>query len=231
MSRACTRCPVCGGTAFRQVDVLWPELVGAWQLAPEEAAFVNRQQGWICTGCGSNLRSMALAGAILAAFGAEGLFEAACGRAPLAGLRVLEVNPAGTLTPWLQRIAGHRLVGFPEHDLSALSFEAGSFDLVVHSDTLEHVTHAQTALAECRRVLAPDGRCVFTVPVIPTRLTRSRAGLPPSRHGGPGDTRDDYTVHHEFGADVWVPVLRAGFASCTLHALEYPAGLAIEARP
>jgi len=224
-------CPVCGGGAFRQVDVLWPELIPAWQLAPHEAAFVNRQQGWICEGCGANLRSMALAHAIPVAFGADGPFAAACARAPLAGLRVLEVNAAGTLTPQLARLPGHRLVAYPEVDLAALPMPDGSFDLVVHSDTLEHVSRAETALAECRRVLSPGGRCVFTVPVIPARLSRSRAGLPPSRHGGPGDTREDYTVQHEFGADVWARVLRAGFGTCAFHAIEFPAGLAIEARP
>lgn len=224
-------CPVCGGGAFRQVDVLWPELVSAWQLTPGEAGYVNRQQGWICEGCGANLRSMALAHAILVAWGTGGPFDAACAREPLVGLRVLEVNPAGTLTPQLARIPGHRLVAYPEVDLAALPMSDGSFDLVVHSDTLEHVERAETALAECRRVLAPGGRCVFTVPVIPARMTRSRAGLPRSRHGGPGDVRDDYTVHHEFGADVWTAVLRAGFGTCAFHAIEFPAGLAIEARP
>jgi len=74
-------------------------------------------------------------------------------------------------------------------------------------------SHSPNAGGCCSR----GGRWVFTVPA--------------KRHGGPGDLRDDYTVHHEFGADVWIPVLRAGFASCTLHCLEYPAGLAIEARP
>jgi len=60
-----------------------------------------------------------------------------------------------------------------------------SYDLVVHSDTLEHVPQPVVGLAECYRVLGPGGFCVFTVPAILDRMTRSREGLPPSHHGDP----------------------------------------------
>ena len=37
-------------------------------------------------------------------------------------------------------------------------------------------------------------------------------------------------VHTEFGADVWTLVLSAGFSSCELVPLRFPAGLAMLAR-
>lgn len=223
-------CPVCGRTRFRSVPVLWPELVERWELSPAEAASIDRQQGLLCEGCGNNLRSMALAAAILSASGVRGPLAEAVERAPLAGLRILEINPAGGLTSTLDRVPGHRMLEYPEIDLSGLSFDDGTWDLVVHSDTLEHVPDPVRGLAECRRVLAPGGQCLFTVPIVSGRLTRSRTGLPPAYHGAPGSERDDLRVRTEFGEDVWSIVLAAGFGHCTIHALEFPAGLAIEAR-
>ncbi len=60
-----TRCPVCGGTAFTSQNVLWLELCEAWSLSALEIEYINRQQGFACKGCGNNLRSMAMAKAIL----------------------------------------------------------------------------------------------------------------------------------------------------------------------
>jgi len=101
-----------------------------------------------------------------------------------------------------------------------------SFDLVVHSDTLEHVPDPVRGLAECRRVLRDGGACVFTVPIIVGRLTRSRAGLPPSYHGEAAKG-DAYLVHTEFGADAWRWPLAAGFADCRIVSLEHPAAHAL----
>ena len=68
---------------------------------------------------------------------------------------------------------------------------------------------------------------MFTVPVVIGRLTRSRAGLPPSFHGDPGVRTPDYLVRTEFGSDVWTWVLDAGFGSCELVPYRFPAGLAL----
>ena len=111
-----------------------------------------------------------------------------------------------------------------------LPFHDRAFDVVVHSDTLEHVREPMEALAECARVVAPRGACVFTVPVRVARQTRSRRGLPASYHGNP-DCRDaDFLVHTEYGSDVWTDVLRAGFDSCELVDYQFPAGIAVIGR-
>jgi SAM-dependent methyltransferase len=225
-----SRCPVCCGEQFRIAEVLWPELVEAWQLSHRETVYVNRQQGLCCSRCGNNLRSMALAQAIVASFGFAGCLEQFIRAKETAQLRILEINPAGMLTQFLQQLPLHRLISYPEFDMTNLNIESGSYDLVVHSDTLEHIEYPEVGLTECMRVLQPDGRCIFTVPIIVSRLTRSREGLPKSYHGVRGEKTDDLLVHTEFGSDAWTYVLKSGFSACTIHCLEYPGGLAIEAK-
>jgi SAM-dependent methyltransferase len=205
---------------------LWPGLIAEWGISPEEAAYIDRQQGTACADCGANLRSMALAGAVMRGFGFGGTFQTFV-RSPLAApLRALEVNEAGGLTPFLRQLPGHRLVAYPDVDMMALPFANGAFDLVVHSDTLEHVPEPVRGLAECRRVLRPGGACAFTVPMVVGRLSASREGLPPSYHGNPTNPAD-CRVYTEYGADAWKDVIRAGFAECRIVALEYPAAQAL----
>jgi hypothetical protein len=79
-------------------------------------------------------------------------------------------------------------------------------------------------------VLRDDGACAFTVPIVVDRLSRSRAGLPPSYHGAP-QAADRFLVHTEFGSDVWQLVFRSGFAECRMVALDHPAAHAIVALP
>ncbi|MFQ5643675.1 MAG: class I SAM-dependent methyltransferase [Thiogranum sp.] len=223
-------CSVCGGTGFSLNTILWEQLVRDWQLSPQEEEYVNRQQGLSCDACGSNLRSIALAKAILDSYSVRVTLREFVQTDLADGLRVLEINPAGSLTRTLEGMEQHRLVSYPDYDMTRLDIETSSVDLVIHSDTLEHIHDPVAGLTECRRILAENGRCIFTVPVIVDRFSRSRRGLAPSFHGSEKDTQSDYLVHTEFGADVWKYALQAGFASVTLHCIEYPAGLAIEAR-
>lgn len=224
------RCSVCGGGAFRPQIVLWDGLCSEWRLSPEERAYMDRQQAMICEVCGNNLRSIVLARALLDAFGSATTFQDWIETETAKRLGVLEINEAGTLGPTLSRLPGRILASYPDVDIHALPYADASFDVVVHSDTLEHVARPIRALAECRRVLRPGGLIVFTVPVIVGRLTQDRAGLPPSYHGLPGTDAADYVVHTEYGADMWTHVIRAGFSAVTIHALDYPDALAMSAR-
>jgi SAM-dependent methyltransferase len=222
------RCAVCGGAEFRDQPVLWDRLIAEWQLAPEEAAYVDRQQGTQCVACGSSLRANALAMAVVAWGGRPGetLRQVLAGPGAQ-GWRVLEVNEAAMLTPLLRALPGHVLAEYPAVDMTAMPYADGSFDLVVHSDTLEHVPNPVRALAECRRVLRPGGALCFTVPVIVGRLTRDRTGLPPSYHGNDAVAAADWAVVTEFGADAWTYAIRAGFAAVSIHVAEYPSATAM----
>lgn len=67
-----TLCPVCDGGRFHEQNVLWPELIAEWELAPEEVRYIDRQQGFACLDCRNNLRAMTLAAAISRAFDPRG---------------------------------------------------------------------------------------------------------------------------------------------------------------
>jgi SAM-dependent methyltransferase len=228
-SSARTQCCICGGHEFRSTKVLWPQLIEAWGLAEHEVHDIDRQQGEACMRCGCNLRSIALAGAIRSVLGTGGTLLQAVQQGAAAHLKVLEINEAGGLTPLLRAFGGYEFGAYPEVDMHALPYAEASFDLVVHSDTLEHIADPVLGLAECRRVLRPGGSACFTVPLVAGRMSRSRAGLAPSYHGGPATAAQDYLVHTEFGADAWTYACRAGFTDVRMICHEYPAALALRA--
>ena len=220
------RCAVCGSDELHYVEELSATLIHEWELSATEAAYVNRQQGLQCVRCGSTLRCMALATALLRHCGGTGTLAEFSAAPAAQQLRVLEINEAGGVSPFLAKWPAHVFAQYPDVDMQRLPYPDGSFDLVVHSDTLEHVPDPVSGLAECRRVLREGGACVFTVPIIVGRLTRSRAGLAPSYHGEAAKG-DAYLVHTEFGADAWTWPLAAGFADCRIVSLEHPAAHAL----
>jgi SAM-dependent methyltransferase len=223
-------CAGCGGTSFEFKPVIWDELAREWGLSKEEVRYIDRQQGVRCTGCGNTLRSIALARAVLNVMGFRGYFLDFIKSPQAKTLRVLEINEAGTLTRYLAQLPRRELASYPEVDMQRLPYAADSFDLVIHSDTLEHVAEPATALSECLRVLKPEGFCCFTIPIVVGRLTRSRAGLPNSYHGAPENNRADYIVQTEYGGDFWTHVFRAGFTECRIVSVEFPSAQAIAAQ-
>ena len=222
-------CTICDGNSFFQLKVLWPELIAAWELSEEEVTCIDRQQGYGCWGCGASLRVMALGKAIRHAIGTSRTMRELAGEPRLARLRLLDINGAYPISGALAALPGYVRRDFPDVNMEALPYPDGSFDLVVHSDTLEHVPDPIRGLEECRRVLAPGGRLCFTVPIVVGRLTRSRKGLPKSWHGKADSNPDDFLVHTEYGADAWTQVMRAGFGHVAIHELGYPAALSMTA--
>jgi SAM-dependent methyltransferase len=223
-------CPVCGGDRFLNESVLWSELIAQWELSPDEVAYINLQQGFCCADCKNNLRTMTLAAAITGAFGFTGTFEDFCrDNSQIRKLTVIEINPAKNLSRFLEVLPKHALHSFPELDMQQMSFPDSSIDVIIHSDTLEHISDSKAALKECRRVLTLGGHLFYTVPIVIGRLTRTRRGLPPSYHGKPGLNRDDCIVQTEYGADFWCEVFRAGFREVSLTSLIFPESMAIHA--
>jgi len=223
-------CPACGEHAFTHQPILWPELIAQWELSPDEVNYTNVQQGFCCASCKNNLRAMTLAAAMTSAFDFSGNLKDFCRNDPrIRELTVIEINSAKNLSPFLQVLPKYALHSFPELDMQRMTFADASIDLIIHSDTLEHVPDSKAALKESMRVLKPGGHLFYTVPIVIGRLTRTRRGLPPSYHGRPGVQRDDCIVQTEYGADFWCEIFDAGFREVRLTSLIFPASVAIHA--
>ena len=226
MNRLCT---VCGGKDFVEHQVLWPELCEQWELNEREITYVNRQQGHCCVVCGSNMRSRVLALALITSYQKQGFFRDLTSDSNFGEQKIVEINQAGSLNHYLSECPRHRLIEYPQFDMMNLDLPSGEYDIVIHSDTLEHVPDPLQGMKECHRILRAGGKCFYTVPVIVDRMTKCRAGLPESYHGYPSQKAKDNLVHSEFGADVWKIPLQAGFNRVTIHTMDYPSAIAFEA--
>ncbi len=221
------KCEVCGNDDFVPTEVLWDALVLEWQISEFERSYIDRQQGTKCSRCGSNIRSQALARSVMNHWNFTGTFSEFADEKK--DLKILELNEAAQLSGVLATMPSRILAEYPEIDMQRLPYASNSFDLVVHSDTLEHVPNPVEALTECQRVLKDGGLLAYTVPVIVDRMSRTRDGMSPSYHGSPGDNANDYIVISEYGANMWIEVIKAGFDAVTITTFDYPAGISISA--
>jgi SAM-dependent methyltransferase len=209
------QCSVCGSEA-RFVRNRW--LIPRELLRAAPPGFVDRESS-LCSCCGSSGRVRAVGAALVGLYGVTATSVAGLVEEPaFRSLEIAEVNAIGRMHGFLARHPRLTYVEYPREDLHSLSYPDASFDLVLTSDTLEHVEDPRRALREVRRVLRPGGRHVFTVPADPRRdVTSSRSGLPPEHHGRGGGPfalvtrRADLLAHTDFGADVPELLAEAGY--------------------
>lgn len=229
-------CDVCGrfGPWLYQRRVISPKLEELWGLTPKWAETLATKESSDCHWCGTKLRGRRLARVVL------DTYPVGTPPAPASSINTwIRSNEARSLrVAEINRIDGfHQILSsLPEltysdfnpegnadevrsEDLTHLTYSDAAFDLVLTSESLEHVPDFQTALSEIHRVLAPGGRHIFTVPLLPdVPHTFPRSILhsdgtvahlkPEIRHPG-GDV--GYPVFTEFGADLDEILRKAGF--------------------
>lgn len=133
--------------------------------------------------------------------------------------------------PALQARLGHLLDKQAQlrfEDVTALSFADESFDVILSSDVLEHVPDFDAALAGFRRILAPGGDLVLTVPFLDADATSVRRAeidvegeirhlVEPEYHGDPLSP-EGVLAFHSFGWDLLDVLRDRGFsaAQCCL---------------
>ena len=208
-------CSVCGAKT-RFVRNSWVIPRNLARVAPPGLA---DRESLFCTYCGSSLRVRGFADALLATYADEARSIADLVQEEgFRRLEIAEINSIGRMHPLLEPLPHLTYVEYPEQDLQALSYPDASFDLLLTSETLEHVPDFRRALLETRRVLRDGGRHIFTVPVDPRlERTRSREGLEPIHHGRGGGPfsivtrRNDMLAYTDFGRDVPELLREAGF--------------------
>jgi len=157
----------------------------------------------------------------------------------LHGRRVLELSSRGALARWLARSGaaatfseyfddvppGATRNGVRCEDVQRLSFPDASFDLVTHTDVFEHVADDRAGFRELRRVLAPGGLTIFSVPIDPAGATRERVErgpeglrhlLAPEYHGDRLRGAGRVLVWRDYGGDIVQRLREAGFAGARL---------------
>ncbi len=233
-------CVVCG--KFRPMllrrRVIPRRLVELWGLTPRLAEALARKESSDCSNCGAKLRARRMAAVILQNFQVgtpaapvRSIHEWT--RSPqIARLKIAEINRIEGLHKELACLPGFQasdyhpgarpgeiVAGIRSEDITDLTYPDDSFDLVLTSETLEHVPDLVAALEEITRVLVPGGRHIFTVPQLPgvaqtfaRIVTRSDGMLdhcaPRICHPG-GDV--GYPVFTEFGSDLPEILRKAGF--------------------
>jgi GT2 family glycosyltransferase/SAM-dependent methyltransferase len=200
------RCSVCG-TDTRFVRNSWVLPRDLARVVP--AGFADRESQ-LCAACGSSLRVRVLADVLLEHYAGEARSIAELVEEErFSLLDIAEINSIGRMHPFLALLPRLTYSEYPEQNIQELTYPDASFDLVLTSETLEHIPDVPRALAEIRRVLRPGGRHVFTVPLDPRlELTRSREGMAPIHHGRGGGPyalatrRYDMLAYTDFGLDV-----------------------------
>jgi SAM-dependent methyltransferase len=240
------RCIVCGAdTTF---------VFNSWVVPPGQFVDVSdrnvlpayqRRESLFCRSCASSQRVRRIAEVLIDLYG-NGVetFAELVKTDAFRSSSIAEINAIGSVGAFqgyldqLPRLAfseyrgaehlGEITNGVRNEDICNLSYPDASFDIVLSSDTLEHIPDFSAALRETLRVLRPGGRHIFTVPVVASRpRTFARAEIgpdhvithhsPPLFHGrGAGLFRylpagDDLLAYTEFGGDVADHLREAGF--------------------
>lgn len=110
-------------------------------------------------------------------------------------------------------------------DMQKTSYEANSFDIIIHSDVLEHIPDPMLAMKEILRILKPGGKCYFSTPIYSNRFQHTQRAVVengelrflngPAYHGNPLNPRGA-PVFYEFGLNLLEDLNNVGFQTCYL---------------
>lgn len=225
-TRAEGLCSACGVQAtYQYFDVINDRLAKEWEINSELQMRYSERESMHCSHCRCSARLRALAKAVTLTLdeGSPSLADT-IDRGKFKAMKVAEINACGDLHEILKKIPGLKYSEYApknkvikHEDLQNLSYKSDSFDLVLTSDTLEHVPDYQSAIREVHRILKPGSYHIFTVPLIFSRKTRRRIKiegneilpvLNPSYHGA---GEPDNLVSTELGIDFLGVLKSAGF--------------------
>ncbi|MEO7916594.1 MAG: methyltransferase domain-containing protein [Dokdonella sp.] len=153
----------------------------------------------------------------------------------LSGLDVCELSASGPLVEFFARSArraefseysgeserGSCFSGVRNEDVQRLTYADESFDLVTHSEVMEHVPDDHAAFRELRRVLRKTGCMIFTVPLSAgatvERVRLDSQGqvehlLEPAYHTDPWRKGEGILAFRDYGEDIVERLNAAGFS-------------------
>ena len=216
-------CYACGRNAdFKYHDVIGDDLAKQWNINSKLRKAFSQRESMHCSGCMSSLRLRTLSKAITYSLGKKGSsLKNLINDNEFKNLKIAEINACGDLHNILK---DHKKLYYSEYepkdpsirkeDLMKLSYPDNYFDIVLTSDTFEHIPDFNGGLKEVRRVLKPGGKHIFTIPTINSRRTVKRVDLKGNNLREPtyhGSGEPDNLVVNEFGFDVINKINKNGF--------------------
>ena len=229
-------CEACGGFGpFQFNEIIRNKLAKEWELDRNEQEAFSARESMFCVFCGCSYRLRMLARAIVLQFSSEknlSLLES-IEKGLLDNLKVAEINSCGVLHEILRKLPKLYYSEYlPEdrqtrhEDMQKLTYNSNFFDLVIHSDTVEHIPDYKLAIKESKRVLKKDtGVTIFTLPTRLIKKTVNRAKIDSSGKTKKlkaasfhGSGQEDYFVWNEFGYD-FIEMLEEIFPKVELYFL------------
>jgi 2-polyprenyl-3-methyl-5-hydroxy-6-metoxy-1,4-benzoquinol methylase/glycosyltransferase involved in cell wall biosynthesis len=180
-------CVVCGCHSSFRFDptIISPQVKKAWGIADNLVRAFNRKESCFCSYCGSSLRMRRLAAVLMQTFAEIGgisckSFVELVRNEEFRRLKIAEISACGTLhsylkqhpnlyySEWLPGVKpGTTHEGTRCEDWQGLTYPDDTFDIILSSETLEHVLDPDKAWHEIYRTLKGGGFHVFTLPVVP----------------------------------------------------------------
>src|ERR1044072_17372 len=187
----------------------------------------NLDYGYSCINCRSTHVHRAVGLAINKYFGAKQNDQAVA----------YELSSRGALFKFLQKRfknlvfseyyddvkPGEYKNGIQCQDVQHLTFDNECFELVTSTEVFEHVPDDGKGFREVFRVLKPNGKFIFTVPLFEVPVTTERAYfdkdgtlihvLPPEYHGDRIRGRENVLAFRNYGLDIVERLKLAGFSN------------------
>lgn len=128
---------------------------------------------------------------------------------------------SASLSEYSETVApGQSVDGVRCEDVQSLTYPNECFDLVTHTEVMEHVPNDRVAFAELRRVLKAGGIMLFTVPMTGLAETIERARgigpdieylVEPVYHTDPWNSGAGILAYRDYGKDIVEKLESAGF--------------------
>jgi SAM-dependent methyltransferase len=232
-------CSACDGKNFlvysTELKSSLSTTISSWELSSSFKDALLERENYLCIYCLANFRMRSLADAVLKLLKINNTGELVKRLKSDNNFSIYEtaaysVFRLGSVKKLNNYVVSEYFDGMPfgsmvkgarNENLECLTFLDNSFDVLINSDVLEHVSDLNMALSEVKRVLKPGGFHVFTIPVdyeLPVTIERAKIIdgkvehlLEPVMHG---DTirGEGILAFRDFGPDVLEYMSREGFA-------------------
>jgi Methyltransferase domain len=164
-------CQLCGQNSTFRFDsaMITTELREVWQLSDGFVEVFNRKESMFCEHCGGSLRIRRLCKVLIETVSTTTGKSYRCCAALLGNqdfqrLRIAEINTCGTLHSFLRGLPNHCYSeympnaepgsvhrGIRNEDLQQLTYPGDYFDIILTSQTIEHVPNPDKAWSEIYR--------------------------------------------------------------------------------